>query len=109
MNGYSSHTFKWINADGEVFFVKYHFKTDQGIKNLMADEAHQLKADDADYATRDLYEAIERGDFPSWTLKMQIMPEADAETYDWDILDVTKVWPHSTYPLVEVGKLVLDR
>lgn len=109
MNGYGSHTYKWVNADGESFLIKYHWKCDQGIKNLSADEAHQLKADNPDYATDDLYDAIKAGDFPSWTLKVQIMPEADGEKYHWDVFDVTKVWPHSEYPLHEVGKMVLDR
>lgn len=109
MNGYGSHTFKWTNADDESFFIKYHFKVDQGIKNLSAEEAHKLTADNPDYATQDLYEAIERGEYPSWTLKVQIMPEAEGEKYKWDIYDVTKVWPHSDYPLIEVGKMVLNK
>ena len=109
MNGYSSHTFKWVNEEGDAFWVKYHFKTDQGIKNFTAQEAHQMKADNPEYATQDLYEAIEKEDFPSWTLKMQFMPEAEADTYKWDITDVTKIWPHSDYPLIEIGKLVLNR
>jgi catalase len=109
MNGYGSHTFKWVNADGECFLIKYHWRCDQGVKNLTADAAHQLKADNPDYSTDDLFDAIESGDFPSWTLKVQIMPEADAETYHWDVLDVTKIWPHGDYPLIEVGKMTLDR
>jgi catalase len=109
MNGYGSHTFKWVNADGESFLIKYHWVCDQGCKNLTADAAHQLKADNPDYATDDLYDAIENGDFPSWTLKVQIMPEADGEKYHWDVLDITKVWPHGDYPLIEVGKMTLDR
>lgn len=109
MNGYSSHTFKWVNKDGEAFYVKKHFKTNQGIKNLTADEAHKLKADDPEYATRDLFNAIDKGDFPSWSFKVQIMPEADAEKYHWDVFDITKIWPHSDYPLIDVGKLVLDK
>lgn len=109
MNGYSSHTYKWVNEAGEVHYVQYHFKCDQGIKNLTAERAAQLKSEDPDYATRDLYEAIERGDNPSWTWYVQLMPEADAENYKYDILDITKVWPHGDYPLHEVGKLVLNR
>ena len=109
MNGYSSHTFKWVNKDGKAFYVKKHFKTDQGIKNLTAGQAHRLKAENPDYATKDLFDAIENGDYPSWSMKVQIMPEEDAENYEWDIFDITKVWPHKDYPLIEVGKLVLDK
>ena len=109
MNGYSSHSYVWTNAAGEQFYVQYHFKTDQGIRNLTAAEADELKASDPDHATRDLFEAIERGDSPSWTLEMQIMPVAEAEAYRFDVLDITKVWPHADYPPIVVGKLVLDR
>lgn len=109
MNGYSSHTYKWVNEAGDVHYVQYHFKTDQGIKNLTAEEAARLKSEDPDYATRDLYESIERGEVASWTWYVQIMPEADAANYKYDINDITKVWPHSDYPLHEVGKLVLNR
>ena len=109
MNGYSSHTYMWQNANGEKFWVKYHFKTDQGIDFLKQEEADRLAGQDGDFHTRDLFEAIERGDFPSWTLRMQIMPFGDAETYRFNPFDLTKVWPHSDYPLIEVGKLVLTR
>jgi len=109
MNGYSSHTFKWYNEKNEYFWVKYHFKTDQGIKNLTRQEAEIMRAKDPDHATRDLYAAIERKDYPSWTLQMQIMTPDQAKDYRFDILDVTKVWPHSDFPPIEVGKLVLDR
>ncbi len=109
MNGYSSHTFKWYNAKGKSFWVQYHFKTDQGIKNLTREEATRLAGEDPDHATRDLYDAIERGEYPSWTLKMQIMTPEQAKDYRFDILDITKVWPHGDFPLIEVGRLVLDR
>ncbi|MCW4019339.1 MAG: catalase [Candidatus Bathyarchaeota archaeon] len=109
MNGYSSHTYKWYNEDGEIFWVKYHFKTDQGIQNLTRQEAEQIKGTDPDHATRDLHNAIKNGDFPSWTLQMQIMPAKDAETYRFDVFDVTKVWPHADYPPINIGKLVLNR
>ena len=109
MNGYSSHSYVWSNAAGEQFYVQYHFKTEQGIRNLTAAQAEELRAKDPDYATRDLFEAIERGDFPSWRLEMQIMPLAEAESYRWDVLDITKVWPHADYPPVTIGRLVLDR
>ena len=109
MNGYSSHTFKWYNEKGEYFWVQYHFKTDQGIKNLTRQEAEIMRAKDPDHATRDLYDAIERGDYPSWTLQMQIMTPEQAKDYRFDILDITKVWPHADFPPIEVGKLVLNR
>jgi catalase len=81
MNGYSSHTFKWVNSDGDAYYVKYHFKTDQGIKNLTSEEAHKLKADNPDYSTQDLFNSIEKGEFPSWTMKVQIMPEAEKSPF----------------------------
>jgi catalase len=109
MNGYSSHTYLWINAAGERFWVKYHFKTDQGIECFTQDEGDQMASADTDYHQRDLYDHIAAGEFPSWTLKMQIMPFEDAKTYRFNPFDLTKVWPHSDYPLIEVGKLVLDR
>lgn len=109
MNGYSSHTFKWYNAAGEFVWVQYHFKTDQGIKNLTAAESDALKASDPDHGTRDLRQAIEAGDFPSWTLQMQILTQEQAKDFKWDIFDITKVWPHGEVPPVEVGKLVLNK
>jgi catalase len=109
MNGYSSHTYSWINAAGEIFWVKYHFISDQGIQCLAQSEADRLAGVDGDYHARDLHEAIKRGEFPSWTLKMQIMPFEDAKTYRINPFDLTKVWPHADYPLREVGKLVLNR
>ncbi len=109
MNGYSSHTFKWYNSDGEYFWVKYHFKTDQGIRNLTRQEAESIKGRDPDHATRDLYETIERGDYPSWTLEMQIMTPEQAADYRFDIFDITKVWPHRDVPPIKVGRLILNR
>ena len=109
MNGYGSHTFQWTNAAGEAFWVKYHFKTDQGIKNLTAAEAAELAGKDPDSHQRDLREAIERGEFPSWTVQVQIMPVADAATYRFNPFDLTKVWPHADYPPITIGKLELNR
>ncbi len=109
MNGYSSHAFKWYNADGEVFYVQYHFKTDQGIENLTGPEADEMKSKDPDHATRDLYDAIASGDFPSWTLEMQIMPQKEAADYRFDPFDITKVWPHGDYAPLTIGKMVLNR
>lgn len=109
MNGYSSHTYMWVNAAGERFWVKYHFKTDQGVECLTQDEAVRIAGEDADYHRRDLFQSIAAGDYPSWTLQMQIMPFAEAETYRFNPFDLTKVWPHADYPLHEVGKLTLNR
>lgn len=109
MNGYSSHTFKWYNEKGDYFWVQYHFKTDQRIKNLTREESKRLCGEDPDHATRDLFEAIERKEFPSWTLEMQILTPEQAKNFKWDIFDITKVWPHGEVPPIKVGKLVLNR
>ena len=109
MDGFSSHTYKWVNSSGEVFYVKYHFKTNQGIKNFTAAEAEEHVKKDIDYATNDLFNAIAKGEYPSWTFYVQIMPEKDGEKYRFDIFDITKVWPHGDYPLIPVGKFTLNR
>ncbi|MGB9279710.1 MAG: catalase [Pseudonocardiaceae bacterium] len=109
MNGYSSHTYMWVNADGVKFWVKYHFKTDQGIEYFTQDEADQMASMDTDYHQRDLYEHIASGEFPSWTLHVQVMPFDDATNYRFNPFDLTKVWPHGDYPLIEVGRMTLDR
>ena len=109
MNGYASHTFRWVNDQGEGFWVKLHFKTDSGIRNMTAEEADQYKMSNADFATEDLFKHIQNGGSASWSFKVQVMPEADAASYKWNVFDVTKVWPHSDYPLIPVGKLVLNR
>ncbi|MCH9769400.1 MAG: catalase [Gammaproteobacteria bacterium] len=109
MNGYGSHTFSLWNKNGERFWVKWHFKTLQGIKNLTNEQAAKIKSEDPDHAQRDLVDAINRGDFPKWRVHLQIMPEADAEKYAIHPFDLTKVWPHSDYPLIEIGILELNR
>jgi catalase len=109
MNGYSSDTYMWENAGGEKFWVKYHFKTEQGIENMTRDEARAMQAEDLDCHRRDLREAIARNDHPSWRLEMQIMPYEDAHSYSYNPFDVTKVWPHKDYPVIPVGRMVLDR
>jgi catalase len=109
MNGYSSHTYSWIDASGRISWVKYHFITDQGIEFFTQAQADEMAGQDADYHRRDLFTAIGRGEFPSWTLKVQVMPFDDAKTYRFNPFDLTKVWPHTDYPLHEVGKLTLDR
>ncbi len=98
MNGYSSHTYMWVNAGGERFWVKYHFKTDQGIDFWPDADAKVMAGQDPDYHLRDLYQAIKRGEHPSWTLNMQIMPFADAADYRFNPFDLTKVWPHARLP-----------
>jgi catalase len=109
MNGYGSHTYSFINAKNERFWVKFHFKTQQGIKNMMQEDADRLAGEDPDYHTRKLFEAIEQGEFPRWTFKVQIMPETDAKEYRWNPFDLTKVWPHADYPLIDVGVLEMNR
>jgi catalase len=109
MNGYSSHTYSLINAKNELFYVKWHFKTKQGIKNFTREEADQMRAVNMDFAQSDLFDHIAKGEFPKWRVCIQIMPEAEADTYRINPFDLTKVWPHSDYPLVDVGEMTLDR
>jgi catalase len=109
MDGFGSHTFQWVNAKGEACWVKYHFKTNQGIKCLTSEEAARIAGTDPDYCQRGLMTAIDKGDFPSWTLKIQVMPLAAAANYRFNPFDLTKVWPYSDYPLIEVGRLVLNK
>src|SRR6202040_2850210 len=109
MDGFSSHTFSLINAKNELFYCKWHFKTKQGIKNFTGEKASEMRGIDPDYAQRDLFDAIAKGDYPKWRVSVQIMPEKEAETYHINPFDLTKVWPHKDYPLQEVGELVLDR
>ncbi|TDD55752.1 catalase [Nonomuraea terrae] len=109
MHGFGSHTFLWYNAAGEKYWVKYHFKTDQGIQNFTASEAAALQATDPDYHTRDLFYAIQRGEHPSWTVNVQIMPFEVAADYRFNPFDLTKVWPHSDYPEITIGRFVLNR
>ena len=100
MNGYGSHTFQWMNADGDAVWVKYHLKTDQGIKCLTNAEAAVVAGENPESNTTDLMNAIDEGNFPSWTVNVQIMPFEDAATYSINPFDVTKVWPHADYPLI---------
>jgi catalase len=109
MHGFGSHTFLWVNAEGKRSWIKYHFITDQGIENFTDAEAKAMSAEDPDFHRRDLRTAIDDGQFPSWTLKVQIMPFEDAANYRFNPFDLTKVWPHGDYPLQEVGRMVLDR
>ncbi|MCL6217656.1 catalase [Zunongwangia pacifica] len=109
MNGYGSHTFSMINDKDERFYVKFHFKTDQGIKNFTDEESVKMAGENPDFAQQDLLENIENGNFPTWTLKIQVMPEEEAKDYKWNPFDLTKVWPHDDYPLIEVGKMELNK
>jgi catalase len=113
VNGYGSHTYSFINADNERVWCKFHFKTNQGIKNMMDDEGDKLIGADRESSQRDLFNAIEKGDFPSWTMKVQIMTQSQAEQFEkdtgWNAFDLTKVWPHADFPLHEVGQLELNR
>ena len=109
MHGFGSHTFSFINARNERFWVKFHFRTQQGIKNLSDAEAQAIIAKDRESHQRDLYESIEKKDFPRWTLYVQIMPEKDAASYKFHPFDLTKVWLKKDYPLIEVGVMELNR
>lgn len=109
MHGFGSHTFKWVNARGKACLVKYHFKTEAGIANLTGAEAAALAARDPDHATRDLFEHIRSGQVAAWQAYVQIMPLEDADRYRYDPYDVTKVWRYQDYPLIPIGRLVLDR
>ncbi|MBE1575012.1 catalase [Amycolatopsis sp. TRM77291] len=109
MDGFGSHTYLWENAGGEKFWVKYHFKTDQGIGYLTQADADRIAGEDSDYYIRDLFKNIKQGNHPSWTLYVQVMPYAEAADYRFNPFDLTKVWPKGDYPLIKVGRWVLDR
>ena len=108
MNGYGSHTFSMINKKGQRVWIKFHFKTQQGNKTLTGPRAEELKDKDPDYAQRDLVEAIAKKDFPRWTLKIQVMTDDQAKKFRWNPFDVTKVWPHKQFPLIEAGVMELN-
>ena len=109
MDGFGSHTFQWINTDGVKCWVKYHLKTDQGIECLTQDEANLLAGTSPDHHRQDLFGSIKNGEFPSWTLYVQIMPFADAENYRFNAFDLTKVWSQRDYPKIKVGTMTLNR
>jgi catalase len=109
MNAYGSHTFSLINAENERFWVKFHFKTQQGIKNITDAEAEAIVGKDRESNQRDLFESIEKGDFPKWDMKIQVVPEKDASKFSFNPFDLTKVWPHRDYPLIDVGVLELNK
>jgi catalase len=109
MNGYARHTFQWINAAGEAVWVKYHFKTELGVKNMTVQDAIRMGCEEPDFHRRSLFELIAGGDVAAWTFSVQIMPLADAAAYRFDPFDVTKIWPHEEYPLIPAGRIVLNR
>lgn len=108
MNGYGSHTFSLVNAENELVYVKFHYKTMQGNKTLTNEEATRLKGTDPDYSQRDLVTAIENGDFPKYALKIQVMTKEEAKSFQWNPFDLTKIWPHTEFPLIDVGTLELN-
>lgn len=108
-NGYGSHTFQWVNEEGEAFWVKYHFKSRQGVENFTDEEATTTAGQNPDCHREDLYNAIEEGNYPIWDVKVQIMPLDEAENYRFNPFDLTKVWSKKDYPLHDVGYFVLNR
>lgn len=108
MDGFSSHAYSMIDNDNKRVWVKFHFKTKQGIKNFTGTEADAMRTTDMDHSQRDLVEAIDRGEFPKWDLKIQVMTEEEAKTFRWNPFDLTKVWPHAEFPLIDVGILELN-
>jgi catalase len=108
-HGFGSHTFSFINANNERFYVKFHFKSAQGVENYTDAEAKQVIAQDRESAQRDLYNEIEKGNFPKWHFRIQVMPEADAAKVPYNPFDITKIWPHKDYPLIDVGTIELNR
>jgi catalase len=109
MNGYGSHTYLWINKAGEKCWIKYHFHTEQGMAFFSNAEAAKMAGSDADFHRRDLFDAIARGEHPSWILSVQVMPYAEAKGYRFNPFDLTKTWSHKDYPLIRVGRMTLNR
>jgi catalase len=109
MNGYSGHTLKLVDKDGNFNYVQVHFKIDQGIKTLDNEKAGDLSGTNPDYATQDLFEKIESGNYPSWTVYVQVLSPEEAEKFRWNIFDLTKIWPHNEVPLRKVGKMTLNK
>lgn len=109
MNGYSGHSFKWYNEKDDYYWVKIHFKTEQGVQNFTREEAIRLAGEDPDQATRDLFQSIKNRDYPAWKVYVQVMMPEEAAKYRFHPFDITKVWLHSDYPLIPVGRMALDR
>jgi len=109
INGYGSHTYSFINKENERFWVKFHFKTQQGIETMTNEEAAEVIGKDRESSQRDLYESIEKGDFPTWSMEVQIMTEEQAKVHRDNPFDLTKVWKHDEYPMIKVGIVTLNR
>lgn len=109
MHGFGSHTFKVVNKADEAYYVKFHFKTNQGIKNIEPERAQELAGRDPDYSGRDLFDAIKRKDYPSWRFCFQVMDFEEADRLDFNPFDITKTWSHRDYPLIDIGRIVLDK
>jgi catalase len=109
MNGYSGHTHKFTKPDGSFVYVQIHLKTDQGVRNLTNEEATKLAGENPDHATQDLFEAIQRGEHPSWTVYVQTLTPEQAQQFKWNVFDLTKVWPQAEVPLRRFGRLTLNR
>ncbi|CAI7594200.1 unnamed protein product [Penicillium pancosmium] len=109
MSSYSGHTYKFTKPDGSFKYAKIHMKTQQGIENLSSQEATRIAGEDPDFMIRDMFEAIERGDYPTWNIYVQLMSPEEAEKYKWNIFDMTKVWPHTDFPLQQIGRLTMNR
>ena len=125
LNSYSGQTYKFTKEvsrtpnpcrslitrfqDGSFKYIKIHIKTQQGVKNFTSEEAIRLAGEDPDYMIRDMFEAIDRGDYPKWNVYVQVMDPSEAEKYRWNIFDMTKVWPHKDFPLRQIGQLTLNR
>lgn len=109
MNGYGSHTYMWLNEAGEKFWVKYHFHTNQGMEFFSNEEAAKMAGDNADFHRQDLFDSIAAGDFPSWTVSVQVMPYDEAKTYRFNPFDMTKTLSHADYPLIKVGTMTLNK
>ncbi|KAJ5632205.1 Catalasemono-functionalheme-containing [Penicillium lividum] len=109
LNSYSGHTYKFTKEDGSFKYIKIHMKTQQGVKNFTQAEATKIAGEDPDYMIRDMYEAIERKDYPAWDVFVQVMEPSEAENYRWNIFDMTKVWSHKDFPLRKIGKMTLNR
>lgn len=109
MNGYSSHTYMLVNEAGEKFWVKWHFLSEQGVENMTNEEAEQLAGTDGDYHRRDLFDSIKKGDFPSWSVELQVMPYDEAKDYRFNPFDLTKIWSQKDYPRFKIGRFTLNK
>ncbi|KAJ8132315.1 hypothetical protein O1611_g1310 [Lasiodiplodia mahajangana] len=109
MNGYSGHTYKWIQPDGSFVYTKIHLKTDQGHRTFTNEAATKMSAENPDWSTQDLFDAIQRREYPSWTVYVQTLTPSQAERFKWNVFDLTKVWPQKDVPLRPFGKLTLNR